>query len=224
MSTIRNKEYAASEAVCVLHKQLAVREALHPVPEKGGEKLAVLFPGTGYTCDRPLLYYARRMAEQNGCDVLPLSYSVSLKRGESDLNKAVRQTLTQVLPMVQDTLGEVLCRHAYRELFFFSKSFGTVAAGAVERALRLRVHQFFLTPLEASLPYLAAHPCYASCGTADPWVPDSVRRQFLGISGVRFGLFPGANHSLEIPGDAEASVRNLQMIAASYADFLREMP
>lgn len=32
------------------------------------KKLAVFFPGIGYHCDKPLLYYSRKMAEQNGYD------------------------------------------------------------------------------------------------------------------------------------------------------------
>lgn len=202
----------------------SVQNILNTDPEKDRSKLAVLFPGTGYSCDRPLLHFARRMAEQNGCDVLPANYTVSLGHDLNHLEENVRRCLPLALQAVEAALGEVLCRHSYRDIFFFSKSFGTIVAGELERQLQRRVHQFFLTPLEPTFPYLKAHPCYVSCGTADPWVPDTVRRQFVALPGIRLGLFPSANHSLEIPDDAEASVCNLQMVVSSYADFLREKP
>ena len=31
-------------------------------------KLAVLFPGIGYHCDKPILYFARELAKQVGYD------------------------------------------------------------------------------------------------------------------------------------------------------------
>ena len=37
-------------------------------------KLAVLFPGIGYTCARPLLYYAGKLAAQRGYEVLAVDY------------------------------------------------------------------------------------------------------------------------------------------------------
>ena len=38
-------------------------------------KLAVFFPGIGYHCDKPLLYYSRKMASELGYETLALSYS-----------------------------------------------------------------------------------------------------------------------------------------------------
>ena len=38
-------------------------------------KLLVLFPGVGYSTARPLLYYAKRMGQEKGYEVLELEYS-----------------------------------------------------------------------------------------------------------------------------------------------------
>ena len=38
-------------------------------------KLLVLFPGIGYSTARPLLYYAKRMGQEKGYEVLELEYS-----------------------------------------------------------------------------------------------------------------------------------------------------
>ena len=39
------------------------------------KKLLVLFPGVGYSTARPLLYYAKRMGQEKGYEVLELEYS-----------------------------------------------------------------------------------------------------------------------------------------------------
>jgi len=39
------------------------------------KKLAVLFPGIGYHCDKPLLYYAAKLAKSQQYEVLSVPYS-----------------------------------------------------------------------------------------------------------------------------------------------------
>ena len=41
---------------------------------KAPQKLAVIFPGIGYTADKPLLYYASRLARHYGYQILAVSY------------------------------------------------------------------------------------------------------------------------------------------------------
>jgi len=38
------------------------------------KKLIVTFPGIGYTCDMPVLYYFREVALQHKCDILSIQY------------------------------------------------------------------------------------------------------------------------------------------------------
>lgn len=42
--------------------------------DKSAPKLAVIFPGIGYTTDKPLLYYASRLARHYGYQILAVSY------------------------------------------------------------------------------------------------------------------------------------------------------
>ena len=39
------------------------------------DKLCVIFPGVGYHKDKPLLYYASRLASKSGYDILSVEYS-----------------------------------------------------------------------------------------------------------------------------------------------------
>ena len=45
-----------------------------------GKRLAVIFPGIGYHCDKPLLYYSRKLAKEQGYkEIIPLEYSYTGK-------------------------------------------------------------------------------------------------------------------------------------------------
>ena len=49
-------------------------------------KLAVYFPGVGYHCDKPLLYYARKIAAACGFDQhITLSYTTQIYAACRDL-------------------------------------------------------------------------------------------------------------------------------------------
>lgn len=38
-------------------------------------KLVCLFPGIGYACDKPLLYYSRKLLKEMGWEIVPVAYS-----------------------------------------------------------------------------------------------------------------------------------------------------
>ena len=67
--------------------------------EKQRTGIAILLPGIGYTCDKPLLYYSGKLARSLGWDVIPVPYTgfPSKIRGDRERMKhsfdiALRQT------------------------------------------------------------------------------------------------------------------------------------
>ena len=38
------------------------------------KKIACLFPGIGYTCDKPLLYYSWKLLDGLGWEIIPVRY------------------------------------------------------------------------------------------------------------------------------------------------------
>ena len=38
------------------------------------KKIAVFFPGIGYTCDKPLLYYGAKLAAEKGYEIARVPY------------------------------------------------------------------------------------------------------------------------------------------------------
>ena len=41
------------------------------------KKIAVIFPGVGYHADKPLLYYSKKIASQNGYEIVEVPYGSS---------------------------------------------------------------------------------------------------------------------------------------------------
>ncbi|MCR5661624.1 MAG: hypothetical protein K6G50_05805, partial [bacterium] len=52
-------------------------------------KIAVIFPGLGYTADRPLLYYAGKIAMAHGYERRALNFSI-LRLTKDDLREPAR--------------------------------------------------------------------------------------------------------------------------------------
>ena len=63
-----------------------------------GKRLAVIFQGIGYHCDKPILYYSRKLAkEQEYKEIISLEYSYTEKniRGNEKRMKEVFDVLYQ---------------------------------------------------------------------------------------------------------------------------------
>ena len=88
-------------------------------------KLCVLFPGIGYTCDKPLLYYSARLARAAGYEVIPLRYS-GFPEGAKGSGEKMRAAAAHALMQSEEQL-EGLCREKYERILFIGKSIGTAA-------------------------------------------------------------------------------------------------
>ena len=183
-------------------------------------KLAVLFPGVGYTADRSLLHYGRRIAEQYGYESVILNYHGFPKKIRGDrekLRKACGIACRQAEALLADR-----DLSACEELLFIAKSIGTVAAAqlAGKSPAGARVRFVLYTPLEETF----AHPlgdAVVFTGSGDPWVGGEDNRipALCRQRGIACYLIPGANHSLE-SGDPLQDLRTLQEVMGRTADFI----
>ena len=174
------------------------------------KKLAVFFPGIGYTADKPLLYYSRKLAEALDYEVLTLSYSGFPKKPKGDPEK-LRACFRLAAEQAAKQLKEVRWKH-YDEIVFVAKSIGTAVAAdlAAKCPAKERIRFVLYTPVEElfSLPLGEA---LAFTGADDPWVGGAESRvpAMCRERGIPCLLIPGANHSLET-GDALRDVEALR--------------
>ena len=55
--------------------------------KKEAHKLAVIFPGIGYTADKPLLYFGRRIAVEYGYEIRIMDYKGFPPKVKGDRNR-----------------------------------------------------------------------------------------------------------------------------------------
>ena len=189
-----------------------------------GARLAVFFPGIGYTVDKPLMHYSRRLAAALGYEIRLVPYTGFPKKVKGDRERMVesyRIALKQTGELLTDVDFE-----AYSDILFVGKSIGTIVAAqtAADRKCMRRSRFVFYTPLEETFDF-SCDKAIVFTGAADPWVGGEKSRisALSSEKGYECFLIPEANHSLET-ADVQQDIRNMQMIMAETERFLMDAP
>ena len=185
------------------------------------KKLAVFFPGIGYTVDMPLMYYSRRLSAGLGYEIKLLPYGgfPGGVRGDPDkMAECYRLALRQSTEMLSGVPWA-----DYDDVLFFGKSIGTILAAwfALKSPARERIRLVLYTPMEDAFPFITC-PAIAFTGTADPWVggEDSAIPALCEEKSIPCLVLPGANHSLET-GNTQEDINNLRTVMEATERFLR---
>ena len=130
------------------------------------KKIACLFPGIGYTCDKPLLYYSWKLLKGLGWEIVPVPYSGFPEKVKGDPEK-MRQCARMALEQAE-TLLRTVDWGGYGEILFVGKSVGTVVCAAYAKRHGIRCRQVLFTPVEETFEF-AGKDALVFHGTADPW-------------------------------------------------------
>ncbi|MCI2238581.1 hypothetical protein MO973_32290 [Paenibacillus sp. TRM 82003] len=169
--------------------------------EGDGDRVATVLPGRGYTCDAPLLHHLRLLLHAEGWTVRTVRWGTP-------------PSPEQLHELAPDLIGAV---QAPRHLVV-AKSLTT---RLLPLAVELDLPGIWLTPLLREPGVRAAAtragvPTLLVGGSADPcWDSDAATR-----SGQQVLELPRANHSLEVPGDLDASLQALHTVVVGAARFL----
>lgn len=188
------------------------RYATHP---KGATKLAVLFPGMGYTLDAPLMWYSERASFDAGCDVLSLEYGYQTNRKPfhpEDLHNLVEEAVAAVSQIV---------RGQYSSIVFIGKSLGTIVQAEVAQRMEASVsNHIFLTPLKRTIPFIQqSQRALVVVGDNDSAFSASEVSQISHISKVELVVIPKADHGLEVDDDIPGSIDVLKHVSSLCRDF-----
>lgn len=176
------------------------------------KKLAVLFPGVGYTCGKPLLYYTGALAAEKGYETVALDYGQDVHsfrgRTAKELEPVIELALERCLPkLLQIPWKE------YGSVLFISKSIGTVVACRAAGKLPCHPRHFLMTPIEATLSWLDRAEGMFVAGSADPYLDQGLLFRAVEMFPEKVGrLFPGCNHSLERKNDTLGNIHNLTQV------------
>lgn len=180
-------------------------------------KIAVYFPGIGYHCDKPLLYYSRSIADKLGYENrrnISYTYKAENIRGNAEKMKEAYETL---FSQAEEKLADISWAE-YADVLFVSKSIGTIIAAsyAEKHGLKNAKHILY-TPLAQTF-LSAPDNAIAFIGNADPWSRTDEIQQLAASNHVPLIVYNGCNHSLECD-DALKNIETLKDVMQKTLDF-----
>ena len=180
-------------------------------------KIVCLFPGIGYNCDKPLLYYSWKMFASLGWKVVPIPYG-GFPSGVKGNAKKMQKCAEMALDQAEELLKEIDWNQ-YDSILFVSKSVGTVVAGAYAARHHVPCRHVLFTPVEATFSF-EVKDAIVFHGTADPWADSKVIINACRDAGLTLHVTEKANHSLET-GDIDTDIdtmKSTMKIVRNYAE------
>jgi len=177
------------------------------------KNLIVLFPGAGYTNDRPLLYYAGFKYYTKGYESVKIDYGDCLKNDKT-FNEKIEETKKFVLNQVKEIDFSV-----YDDIVFVSKSFGTVIAGWFADTLKNnKIRHIYLTPINETLQFIknGENISMVIAGTKDEFLNSETLKEHCKQEKIRLELIEGANHGLQVPEDVNLTINILKRVVELY--------
>ena len=183
-------------------------------------KLAVIFPGIGYTADKPLLYFSRRLAVNMDYEILSIAYCGFPDHVFGDPEKLAK--CYQIALSQSEAQLSAVDWAVYDDILFIGKSIGTVIAAEIcdKSSIRDRIRMVLYTPMEDTFRY-ALGETLVFTGDNDPWVGRSASKipALCEKQNIPYHVIPGANHSLEC-GIISKDMEMLQSVMLDTERFL----
>lgn len=170
------------------------------------KKLAVIFPGIGYHKDKPLLYYAAKLAQSKGYELAYIEYHDMPQKIKGDA--AMMKQAAEIAFEQSSALLDSLDLPTYDDILFIGKSIGTVAAAKYASDHQLLAKQVWYTPLAATFSFSSPN-VIAFIGDDDPWSDVNALKQTASEQGIELYSYPHCNHSLECT-QVDINITNLQ--------------
>lgn len=181
-------------------------------------KIAVYFPGIGYHCDKPLLYYSRSIAKKLGYGNVRnvrYTYSAGNIRGNDEKMKEAYETL---FSQTEAGLADIVWTE-YDDVLFISKSIGTIIAASYAKQHGIICAKHILyTPLAQTFLF-APNNAIGFIGTADPWSSIDEITRLSTANRVPLIVYESCNHSLECD-DALKNIETLKDVMQKTRDFI----
>ncbi len=181
-------------------------------------KIAVYFPGLGYHCDKPLLYYSRSIAGKLGYEnskTVHYTYSAPNIRGNAEKMKEAYEAL---FSQAENILADIVWSE-YDDVLFISKSIGTIIAASYAAKHGLTTaRQILYTPLAQT--FLAPpRNAIGFIGTADAWSSVDEIIRLSAANHIPLTVYGGCNHSLEC-GEPLKDIDTLKDVMQKTREFI----
>ena len=173
----------------------------------------------GYHRDKPLLYYAKRLAREHGYELLEVSY-VFNKRARDVMNDddAKREAFKYAVDETAKQLEPVKFAE-YKDVLFIGKSIGTAVAAYYDKENGINARHIVFTPVPETFAHLRNKSGIVFHGTADPWCENDLTKAKCEELGLRLYEIEDANHSLET-GDALTDIKRMPELLSHITEYI----
>ncbi len=181
------------------------------------KKLAVILPGTGYTKDKPLLYYGATIAMKKGYDIVNVDYDKFFD-GVNYRNKEEMDAVTGKAYGYAAKMLDAIDFNRYETVVFIGKSFGTMVGTTYAAEHNLNLDQVWYTPVMEAYEK-ATGRIVAFMGDKDPIANVDEALLKAKEKEIPLHVYPEANHSLAT-GDALIDIDTLKSVMTITNEFI----
>lgn len=183
--------------------------------------LALFFPGAGYTCDMPALYYPRKVLLSKGYDALTLEYSFQ-KEGKM----FSRESMKSVLIDGENAVKSVLNEKPYEKFVLVGKSLGTriLSHLLVSYPQLNNSKAIYLTPVFSEdfnrITGKIEQDTLMVIGTEDQFYVPELIDDLKNEKDFKLVVLDKADHGLEVQGDCLKSIEYQKTICKAIDEFI----
>lgn len=178
--------------------------------------LVVLLPGIGYTLDRPLLDYSKKLALELGYDVLPVEYGFQVKRKVLNPKEEFPYLKKESMDIFKLALND-----NYKKIVFISKSIGTIVHTLLSNEVKnCEIKNIYLTPVNQTMKVGIKENSLVISGTSDPLISKETIEEIRKISGVKLIEVKNGDHSLNVEGNVIKSIEVIHKVIEAEKEYL----
>ena len=207
-----------------LIKKQSKKNVPYTIIENGSKKLCFMLSGTGYTYDKPLLYYATMLLLENEFNIVHINYSY-----EKDLfDKEIEFVIGRLKDDVDSVVKEILEASNYEQVMFIGKSLGTIPliSKYIQEESFLTCKTILLTPLLKFDLFFdgvmkSSNDMLVVIGNKDRHYIDEKIVMLQERENIDLLEIANANHSLEIePTNTVDSLKAMSEILEKISNFI----
>ena len=178
--------------------------------------LVVLLPGIGYTLDRPLLDYSKKLALELGYDVLPVEYGFQVKRKILNPKEEFQHVKKESMDIFKLALND-----NYKKIVFISKSIGTIVHTLLANEVKnCEIKNIYLTPVNQTMKVGIKENSLVISGTSDHLISKETIEEIRKILGVKLIEVKNGDHSLNVEGNVIKSIEVIHKVIEAEKEYL----
>jgi len=192
--------------------------------DKKAQQVAIMFPGIGYTCHMPLLYYSSKSLLAIGVDVLWVEYNY-IRRPDYRMLSGAEQN-RWLLEDVTAACQVALAQRSYRGITLIGKSLGTRAMAQLiaNDATIPECRDIWLTPVlrddKVREQIRSRQHALVVIGTADSYYDPAYLTGLQADTLSEVMVVEGADHNMEVEADFGHSLVILEKVTRAIQAFV----